>query len=699
MIPLVGASELNEAERRFQAAYAAYQAGHFKDAAAQFDAWRRDFPAHFFADYAELHAADSLLRSGRYEAAEAILRSYPQRFPTSRLLPDAAFLDADAYFAQQDYATARQRYAALRSKKTLRSHPRMTEAALRLGECHERAGDFEAALALYHAERLRQVGTIWYGRFKAQEERIAPNHPAAGSFYTTARVLKAAETLINSGRAGDALLLLDLLQSRALTPALRFQADMKRAAALYALRDNARAKASYARLLRDNPTSKSAPDILERLARLHLRDGDMAGFEPVYARLLKDFPASPSAASVAYLKGKELELQGQLQAALKEFDAFLAAHPKNALRSEALWHVGWCRYQLRQYQAALTAFDQMARQYRKSYLRQEALFWAARSAEHLRDDAKAAAYYRETLNAGSRDYFGRLSQHALSRLTRENPALTAPGASPIRPLNWANSATFTTRQGREHQQKAVAFARIGLHALAADELAFAVQRDAKRPAQYAELARFYARAGNYHAQFHVMHTQFSYWILFGGKDVPPEFWQLAYPRGFAEAVETHGAANKVDSSVIQAIMLAESALDPAVISPAGAVGLMQLMPDTGRRVAQAFGIEPPSFEQYVQPDVNIRLGAAYLQQLSRLFQGKLPPIIASYNAGEHRVKTWWQAAYAQDIPAFIAMIPYKETRMYVRKVLWYVLEYQESSQQPRVLYSQSQSCGERSQTP
>lgn len=699
MIPQVGASELNEAERRFQAAYAAYHAGHFEDAAAQFDAWRRDFPAHFFADYAELHAADSLLRSGRCEAAEAILQTFPKRFPMSRLLPDAAFLDADASFAQQNYAAARQRYAALRSKKALRGHPRMTEAALRLGECHERAGDVEAALALYHAERLRRVGTMWYGRFKAQEERIAANHPAARSFYTTARVLKAAETLINSGRAGDALPLLDLLQSRALAPALRFQADMKRAAALYALRDNARAKASYARLLRDNPTSKSAPDILERLARLHLRDGDMAGFEPVYARLLTDFPVSPSAASVAYLKGKELELQGQLQAALKEFNAFLAAHPKNALRSEVLWHVGWCRYQLRQYQAALTAFDQMARQYRKSYLRQEALFWAARSAEHLRDDAKAAAYYRETLNAGSRDYFGRLSQRALSRLTREQSALTAPGASPIRPLNWANSATFTTRQGREHQQKAAAFARIGLHAFAADELAFAVQRDAKRPAQYAELARFYARAGNYHAQFHVMHTQFSYWILFGGKDVPPEFWQLAYPRGFAEAVETHGAANKVDSSIIQAIMLAESALDPAVISPAGAVGLMQLMPDTGRRVAQAIGIEPPSFEQYTQPDVNIQLGAAYLQQLSRLFQGKLPPIIASYNAGEHRVKTWWQAAYAQDIPAFIAMIPYKETRMYVRKVLWYVLEYQESSQQPRVLYSQSQSRSERSQTP
>ena len=571
MIPQVGASELNEAERRFQAAYAAYHAGHFKDAAAQFDAWRRDFPAHFFADYAEFYAADSLLRSGRCEAAEAILRSFPQRFPTSRLLPDAAFLDADAYFAQQNYAAARQRYMVLRSKKALRSHPRMTEAALRLGECHERAGDFEAALALYHAERLRQVGTTWYDRFKAQEERIAANHSAARSFYTTARVLKAAETLINSGRAGDALPLLDLLQSRALTPALRFQADMKRAAVFYALRDNARAKASYALLLRDNPTSKSAPDILERLARLHLRDGDLAGFEPVYARLLKDFPASPSAASVAYLKGKELEFQGQFQAALKEFDAFLAAHSKNALRSEVLWHVGWCRYQLRQYQAALTAFDQMARQYRKSYLRQEALFWAARSAEHLRDDAKAAAYYRETLNAGSRDYFGRLSQHALSRLKRENPALAVPGASPIRPLNWENSATFTTRQGREHQQKAAAFARIGLHAFAADELAFAVQRDAKRPTQYAELARFYARAGNYHAQFHVMHTQFSYWILFGGKDVPPEFWQLAYPRGFAEAVETHGAANKVDSSVIQAIMLAESALDPAVISPAGAV--------------------------------------------------------------------------------------------------------------------------------
>jgi soluble lytic murein transglycosylase len=123
-------------------------------------------------------------------------------------------------------------------------------------------------------------------------------------------------------------------------------------------------------------------------------------------------------------------------------------------------------------------------------------------------------------------------------------------------------------------------------------------------------------------------------------------------------------------------MFAESVFDQEAYSSAGAKGLMQLMPATGARMAASLDI--PSLEpaHYFVPDINITLGTTYLKQLFQLFDGHLPPVIASYNAGETVVSTWWKSEHKDDTAAFIANIPYRETKNYVQKVFWYFWEYQ-----------------------
>ena len=122
--------------------------------------------------------------------------------------------------------------------------------------------------------------------------------------------------------------------------------------------------------------------------------------------------------------------------------------------------------------------------------------------------------------------------------------------------------------------------------------------------------------------------------------VPPE---RAYDRLIREASEAHG----VDAALIRAVMRTESSFDPFVVSPAGAQGLMQLMPT----LAEEMGVT-----NAFDPRQNIMGGAKYLRQLLDATGGNVPLALASYNAGPGTVARY------KGIP------PFKETRDYVKKI-------------------------------
>ena len=116
-------------------------------------------------------------------------------------------------------------------------------------------------------------------------------------------------------------------------------------------------------------------------------------------------------------------------------------------------------------------------------------------------------------------------------------------------------------------------------------------------------------------------------------------------------------------------MRAESAYKKDVISPVGALGLMQVMPSTGGKVAEMLKDKDFEPRKLLQPEVAVRIGGKYLQRLSRKFEGNVPLIAAAYNAGPHRVKTWLSSFGGLDVDEFVEHIPFLETRNYVKKVV------------------------------
>ncbi len=106
-----------------------------------------------------------------------------------------------------------------------------------------------------------------------------------------------------------------------------------------------------------------------------------------------------------------------------------------------------------------------------------------------------------------------------------------------------------------------------------------------------------------------------------------------------------------------------------VRSGAGAVGLMQLMPATGREVAREIRLPYAGVQTLTQPESNIRLGTSYLGSMAQRFDGNAVLATAAYNAGPHRVDRWLPHSGSIDARVWIENIPFNETRKYVKRVL------------------------------
>lgn len=146
-------------------------------------------------------------------------------------------------------------------------------------------------------------------------------------------------------------------------------------------------------------------------------------------------------------------------------------------------------------------------------------------------------------------------------------------------------------------------------------------------------------------------------------------WQHAYPQAYKNHVLKWSGEFQVSTDLIWGIMKAESSYKRDVVSPVGAIGLMQIMPNTGQKLAGLLKERGFTPQQLFEPEVSIRLGAKYLQRLMKQFDQNYALTAAGYNAGPHRVRSWLASFGQLDLDEFIEHIPFLETRNYVKRVV------------------------------
>lgn len=151
--------------------------------------------------------------------------------------------------------------------------------------------------------------------------------------------------------------------------------------------------------------------------------------------------------------------------------------------------------------------------------------------------------------------------------------------------------------------------------------------------------------------------------------VAPIWLRTLYPTPWSELVDAQAQARGIDPFLLLAVMREESRFDPRATSAAAARGLTQMILPTARRLARQAGLGTVEFADLAEPPVAIALGATYLAELDRRFQGDPAAIAAAYNAGEDQVAAWRRMCVSAEPEELLAKIGFGETRAYVTRVL------------------------------
>ncbi|MBE9010786.1 transglycosylase SLT domain-containing protein [Pseudanabaenaceae cyanobacterium LEGE 13415] len=144
------------------------------------------------------------------------------------------------------------------------------------------------------------------------------------------------------------------------------------------------------------------------------------------------------------------------------------------------------------------------------------------------------------------------------------------------------------------------------------------------------------------------------------------YWQALYPFPYVEQIENWSQQRQINPMLVTALIRQESRFEPNIRSSVGAVGLMQVMPETGQYIAN--NIKVKEFK-LADPETNIKFGTWYLDYTHDQYSNNSLLAVASYNAGPGAVAGWLSKAKTQDPDEFVESIPYSETRGYVKSVL------------------------------
>jgi len=649
---------------RFTIAVATHRAGDWSAAAREFgDAAWIGTPLE---DYALLYRADSLLRQGETAEARRLAAQATDRTPESGLSPSALIWAAAVQSAAGDPGAAVRLF-----QRVLGSHPDrldVTRTRYLLGEAQLAAGDQPAAARTFAALWL-QAPASYGDAAEAQLKALADGGitvPAPGPAERAVR----AERLLSGGLIERALAEAQALVAEKPAPDVRERAlrVVMNAARRLGRDETALAAASDALALA--PPERRPTWLLElgRLRQRRDRDAALVTLD----RLVREHPKSPVAADALLLKAELLEAANRSADAEKTYVRLAADYPDEDEAATALWRLGWVAWFRGNLAESTARWTRLQTARGVGSLRESATYWLGRAWERRGDRDQAARQFNTLVRDAPRSYYGIL---AARRVATAVPAAAAPAFTfPTDPLE--------ALQGDARYARAEALRGVGLRDFADEELDELTRAAVGEPRRLYALSAAYVADERYHMALRILRRSFL-GVARSGAGSPREFWEMFYPLGWRDALTAAAGRASVDPFLVAAVVREESSFYPAARSRVGARGLMQLMPDTGRAVAQARQIPFPDATVLDQPVTNLELGSTFFAGLLREF-GDPRLAAAAYNAGPTRVREWWAGRRSDDLEVWVDQIPYNETRAFVKRVM---LSYEEY----RRIYGGSQS--------
>ena len=589
------------------------------------------------ADWTALDVGRTLADTG---AAEELARVLALTADSATLLSRGWSLEPDAWAAAGDTARALE---ALRGVPL----PRSTAAAhaARLGR------EWRYRLTLGDSTGAVRAMEDLLRRTTAGEEALA----AADAHWRVARysgpeILKRVATAF--GRSGEFG-----LAARAWSVAVRRGAVLNESDRLALARayNGSNDRGSAVEVYREL-SSSADPAVgaaaLSAWATIRTRQGRHGDARTLQERLLERYPSSPQAVDVVFFRGDDHQDSGRLNQAIEQYRRVTTMRP-TADRA-GLATMRWAQIHLArgEPEEAGEVFRNYLENFPDGRRWEEASYWAVRAGQAAGDTTGNGALIARLVTESPLSYY--------AHVAAEEHGLVIPLPAERGPRPPASPPEWLARELDVLDALDQAGLVEGAGALVAE------LKDAVADSVALELAL--ARALN-EGGHTIDGIRLGLELRERGEEWSRALLEVVYPFPHRALITSRTEELGLDPYLVAGLIRQESAFVPSIGSSAGAIGLMQIMPATGRQLARATGPRGYTTESLKTAEVNVHLGTMYLAELMDRYDGVIPLVLSAYNAGPTRANRWRRFPEAEDPHRFTERIPFVETRGYVKNVV------------------------------
>ena len=626
-----------------------------KDYTRALDSWQQTSSLEpVLGDYLTWLRASALQGDAKPAAVVAALEGFEQKFPDSLNLRDVQLLYAGALLASGES----QRAAAYLEKRRVPYRPGLE---LLLAHAYLSAEEKNKAKEIFRRLYF-EAPLAPEAEIAAQELKTMGEVPPSGSFdQRQAR----AEALSKVRRYQDAVNELSLLVEQAPAEKLN-ELQLDFASALYHDRKRDEARRVFENVGQNQSSSaEQKAQALYFLAEIARDKDDRSRHSDLLERLRNVAPNSVWLQEALLSAGNMYMLRNENETAARFYAEVYQRQRNGRFAPYAHWKTAWLTYRMGKRDEAARLFDEQLEFYPSSLEASAALYWRGRVAEDAGNKPLARAYYQKLGENYRHYYYANLGRTRMSGLGIDgaaDPTLLdklPPPAAP--PRNWDAPADNL------RSQKAQLLANAALYDFAIKELQAAI---AGSPPWLAKSqAEVYGDQGSYIRAIDTMKRAFPGYFAAEIDQVPRPVWEALFPRPFWDDLKKNALEHQLDPYLVASLIRQESEFNPAAVSRANAMGLMQLLPSVGRGLAREMKIRNFSTGDLLQPGTNLQLGTRYFKRVVDHYDGRIEYALAAYNAGEDRVEEWRKRGEFKDMEEFVESIPFTETREYVQAIL------------------------------
>jgi len=663
------------------------------------------------ADYAVYFLADHYYAKAQYGQAIALYQIVMEKYPQSILTVQAAYRRGLALHASGYYLPAIEAF-----EKFLADYPRSelaSNAGIGLARTLTDDAQLERAVLAY-----RDVWTRYSGTDADQEaEQGLQELKARGvpvTDFTAAELYERGKNLFRLNQYDKTVEAFTKLLER--EPSFSSRADVlfRTAISLFNLAKRGESAAVLEKMVHDYPADPRTPEALYWLGKSYSKLGDRDRGVKTFQKILDRFPGCEWADDALFLTGNIYREAGDMKKALQYYSRLVLEYPDSNVADSAIWWMGWSYYTAGDQVKAELSLQELVSRYPRSFLVNQARYWQGRAAEKRGEPARAVRYYGQVLTQGPFTYYGNRAAERKQRLeasgamgNADESAGTDAGTICDKlacPEDSVSSFETDDSSPEWTEETKLAFAadpsfrktlelmQLDLKKEAAQELWTLQDTIPRKNGMLIGLSKAFFELGDYNRSLLLVLRNYERYLHAPVKGVTEDLWQLAYPQGYWESILSYARKYGQDPYFIAAIIREESQFSPTALSPAGARGLMQVMPTTGERAAQLIKLKGFDREKLFDSDTAINIGTWYVGQMMKRFKNDPLLVAAAYNAGPEAVAAWLtKYGYEGDREAFVEEIPYTETRGYVKKVLRNYSEYKR-------IYGKTRVPAQRAQT-